>query len=67
MRTGMDITADENGLTATERAPGEAVRTPPAPANDATAGERARAAMARYESYIAGYRAWARHFRRLAS
>jgi len=64
MRTRMDITADEDFPAAGERKGSDAKGISHPAAGGTPAGERTRAAMARYESYIAGYQAWARNLRR---
>jgi hypothetical protein len=60
----MDITADEDFPAVGDRKGGEANSNSHPVSAGTSAAERARAAMARYESYIAGYRAWARNLRR---
>ena len=67
MRTPMDIAVDEDFSAAGEptgrQAPcGREAKSKPAAG--APAGERAQAAMALFETYVAGYRAWALNLRR---
>ena len=60
----MEITAEDSFLAIGERKDADAPVFQHAARDGELAGQRARAAMACYESYIAEYRAWARNLRR---
>lgn len=67
MRRPMEVLAEDSLSAAADRKDSDARMKAPSAGDEASAGQRAQAAMACYESYIAGYRAWARTLRRPTS